>query len=135
MVALKQIKVEGKEGFPRTGLIQTFSFYTSALREIRIMRKTLHQNILSLREVVWADKGERVDAYIVMDLYDFDLRKVLDRMAIKFSAPEVKFLLLQLVRGVQYLHEMGLMHRDLKTENRKLLIFFTNSKSTSGLEG
>lgn len=69
---------------------------------------------------MWTDKADRVEAYIVMDLYSFDLRKVLDRIGVRFSPPEVKFLLLQLVRGVKYLHEAGLMHRDLKTENRVL---------------
>jgi len=106
MVAMKQIKITDKEGFPRT-----------ALREIRIMSKAKHENVLSLNEVVWADKGDRVDAYIVMNLYDFDLRRVLDRMGIRFSGGEVKLLFLQLLRGVKYMHDNSLLHRDLKTEN------------------
>ena len=82
------------------------------------MRKVEHQNILSIREVVWADKGDSIDTYLVMDLYDFDLRRLLDRINVQFTASEVKFLFLQLVRGVQYLHSNNLIHRDLKTENR-----------------
>lgn len=82
------------------------------------MKKHRHPNILSLKEVVWADHGDRVEACIVMDLMNFDLRKALDRIGIRFSPAEIKFLLLQLVKGVSYLHQAGLMHRDLKTENR-----------------
>lgn len=102
-VALKQIKLNGKEGFPRT-----------AIREIIIMKKHKHQNILSIEEVVWAEDG---DVFLVMDFYDYDLRRLLEKHHLKFNGSEVKFLFRQLALGVAYLHDNVLMHRDLKTEN------------------
>jgi cell division cycle 2-like protein len=103
IVALKQIKISGSEGFPRT-----------AIREIGIMKKHFHPNILSLSEVVWADFG---DVYLVMEYFDFDLRKLLEKHSIKFSIPEVKYLFQQLTTGMCYMHKNLIMHRDLKTEN------------------
>lgn len=102
-VALKQIKLNGKEGFPRT-----------AIREIIIMKKHVHPNILSIEEVVWAEDG---DVFLVMDYYNYDLRKLLEKHQLKFNGSEVKYLFSQLAKGVAYLHENVLMHRDLKTEN------------------
>eukprot|EP01126_Amoeba_proteus_P001671 TRINITY_DN104_c0_g1_i36.p1 TRINITY_DN104_c0_g1~~TRINITY_DN104_c0_g1_i36.p1 ORF type:complete len:384 (+),score=42.53 TRINITY_DN104_c0_g1_i36:117-1154(+) len=103
--ALKQIKITGNEGFPRT-----------ALREIKIMKKIHHDNVLSVREIVWIDK-EYLDVYLVMDLYPYDLRKLLSKYRMQFSPSEVKFLFRQLIMGVKYLHDHAILHRDLKTEN------------------
>lgn len=81
------------------------------------MKKVCHSNILSIQEVVWADDGDCVDAYLVMDLFNFDLRKLLDKIGIRFSTAEIKHLFNQIVKGVAYLHQNSLLHRDLKTEN------------------
>jgi hypothetical protein len=107
-VALKQIKLSGNEGFPRT-----------AIREIIIMKKHVHPNILSIDEVVWSqgDAKDDFDVYLVMDFYNYDLRRLLEKFQLKFNSSEVKYLFRQLAEGVAYLHENILMHRDLKTEN------------------
>eukprot|EP01126_Amoeba_proteus_P040614 TRINITY_DN4338_c0_g4_i1.p1 TRINITY_DN4338_c0_g4~~TRINITY_DN4338_c0_g4_i1.p1 ORF type:complete len:261 (+),score=16.56 TRINITY_DN4338_c0_g4_i1:657-1439(+) len=80
------------------------------------MRKAQHENVLSVRDVVWAE-GNSLDAYLVMDLYDYDLRRLLDKCLVRFTLAEVKYLLMQLIRGVKYLHDTSIIHRDLKTEN------------------
>jgi len=107
-VALKQIKLNGNEGFPRT-----------AIREIIIMKKHVHPNILSIEEVVWAQEDAKDDfeVYLVMDYYNYDLRRLLEKFQLKFNSSEVKYLFGQLAEGVAYLHKNILMHRDLKTEN------------------
>jgi len=108
-VALKQIKLNGSEGFPRT-----------AIREIIIMKKHVHPNILSIEEVVWAkqkDANDDFEVYLVMDYYNYDLRRLLEKHQLKFDSAEVKYLFRQLAEGVAYLHKNILMHRDLKTEN------------------
>jgi len=106
-VALKQIKLKGhSEGFPRT-----------AIREIIIMKKHVHPNILSIEEVVWAQTEDDFDVYLVMDFYNYDLRRLLDKFQLKFNSSQVKYLFRQLAEGVAYLHNNILMHRDLKTEN------------------
>ncbi len=43
--------------------------------------------------------------------------KLIDTMKKPFSESEVKCLLLQLLRGVDYLHKHFIIHRDLKLSN------------------
>ena len=47
----------------------------------------------------------------------------------KFTIPEVKALMLQLLSGISYLHENWIMHRDLKMSN----ILVTNSGRVENL--
>lgn len=130
MYALKQIKMNGQEGFPRTGTSPAcplFVYPFTAIREIQIMKKVCHANVLSIREVVWAGEGDCVDAYLVMDLYNFDLHRLVDKLCVRFSSSEIKHLLLQVAKGVSYLHENSLLHRDLKTENSMFLTLYSPS--------
>ena len=46
-----------------------------------------------------------------------DLASLLDNMQTPFTEAQVKCLMLQLLKGVQYLHERFVVHRDLKVSN------------------
>eukprot|EP01129_Flabellula_baltica_P012612 TRINITY_DN5716_c0_g1_i1.p1 TRINITY_DN5716_c0_g1~~TRINITY_DN5716_c0_g1_i1.p1 ORF type:complete len:347 (-),score=98.51 TRINITY_DN5716_c0_g1_i1:20-1060(-) len=82
-------------------------------REIEIMRKVEHENILKLKEIYEDDDH----VYIVMELVDGD--ELFDRIVEKgyYSENYAVGLVKQIVSAVQYLHEMGIAHRDLKPEN------------------
>jgi len=82
-------------------------------REIQIMKKLSHTNILKLYEVYEDDES----FYLVMELVKgkelFD--KIVERGM--YSEKDAAHIIAQVVSAVEYLHENGIAHRDLKPEN------------------
>ena len=54
---------------------------------------------------------------MVMEYMEHDMKIVMEQMKHPFSVSEVKQLMLQLIRGVGFLHKNWIIHRDLKTSN------------------
>jgi cell division cycle 2-like protein len=105
VVALKKVKMDyAQDGFPIT-----------ALREISILQRCRHPNIVLLQEILSGDDPQ--ECVLVMEFLEHDLKTLQEDMSEPFMASEVKTLLRQLVSGVGYLHENFIMHRDLKTSN------------------
>lgn len=82
-------------------------------KEIKIIKKLRHKNIIQLYEVLESKKS----LYIVMEyceggeLFDYIVKKR------KISETEACHLFQQIINGVEYLHEQNIIHRDLKPEN------------------
>ncbi|KAF7304785.1 Protein kinase domain-containing protein [Mycena kentingensis (nom. inval.)] len=70
-----------------------------------------HANIIATVDIV-SDHGHY---YEVMEYAPYDLFSVV--MSGKMCRPEIYCVFRQVCDGVQYLHEMGLAHRDLKLDN------------------
>ncbi|KAL8873376.1 MAG: hypothetical protein Q9174_001146 [Haloplaca sp. 1 TL-2023] len=70
-----------------------------------------HGNVIETLDIV----HERDHWYEVMEYAPYDLFAVV--MTGKMSREEISCSFLQIVRGVHYLHDMGLAHRDLKLDN------------------
>eukprot|EP01018_Ginkgo_biloba_P031579 Gb_15107 [translate_table: standard] len=105
IVALKKVKMEReREGFPMT-----------SLREINVLLSFHHPAVVNVKEVV---VGSNLDSiFMVMEYMEHDLKGFMETMKQPFSQSEVKCLMLQLLEGVNYLHDNWVLHRDLKTSN------------------
>jgi len=82
-------------------------------REIKIMKRVDHPNILKLYEV-FEDEDE---FYLVMELVDG--KELFDKIVEKgqYTEKDASNIVKQIVSAVAYLHENGIAHRDLKPEN------------------
>jgi serine/threonine-protein kinase BUR1 len=113
VVALKKILMHNeKDGFPIT-----------ALREIKLLKLLSHPNVLSLEEMAVehhqkaTDKRKRAIMYMVTPYMDHDLSGLLENPDVKFTEPQIKCYMLQLLEGLRYLHNSHILHRDMKAAN------------------
>ena len=84
-------------------------------REKRCLEKTAeisHPNIMRL--YYWEEK--QGDLYLFLQLCDLTLRDWLNQRG-KCSENEALFYFEQIINGLSRLHELGLIHRDLKPDN------------------
>lgn len=115
-MALKQLLNHSvKEGFPIT-----------AMREISIVKKLNHENVLKILEMVYEEPKvansqdaihQRGCFYTVSSYMSSDLVGILENPNIVLSLAQIKCLMAQLLRGVQYIHEQNYLHRDIKAAN------------------
>lgn len=82
-------------------------------REIYIMKKVDHPNILKLYEVFEDDDYFFLVLELVEGLELFD--KIVDRG--NYSEKDAANIVRQILEAVKYLHDEGIVHRDLKPEN------------------
>lgn len=102
-VALKKIRMEGeRDGFPVT-----------AVREIKLLQSLRHKNIVELREVM----VEKNDCYMVFEYLAHDLTGLLNHPTFKLEPAHRKHLAMQMFEGLDYLHNRGVLHRDIKAAN------------------
>uniref|UniRef100_A0AAY4BUJ9 Protein kinase domain-containing protein n=1 Tax=Denticeps clupeoides TaxID=299321 RepID=A0AAY4BUJ9_9TELE len=87
----------------------------SSLREITLLLRLRHPNIVELKEVVVGSHLESL--FLVMSYCEQDLASLLENMQSPFSEAQVKCIMLQLLRGLAYLHHNFILHRDLKVSN------------------
>jgi serine/threonine-protein kinase BUR1 len=111
LVALKRIFLHNEEeGFPIT-----------ALREIRILKELDHENIIPLLDMS-VQRGDRSArkrglVYMVTPYMDHDLTGLLENPSVRLSVAQIKCYLLQILQGVNFMHQNGYLHRDIKASN------------------
>jgi len=82
-------------------------------REIDIMKKLKHKNVLQLREVFETDDKIQLVTELVSGGELFE--KIVEVGS--YTEPDAANIVKQVVDGVAYLHKNGVAHRDLKPEN------------------
>mmetsp|Transcript_9627 Transcript_9627/g.19962 ORF Transcript_9627/g.19962 Transcript_9627/m.19962 type:complete len:198 (-) Transcript_9627:397-990(-) len=111
VVALKKVRMDNeKEGFPIT-----------AIREIKVLNSLNHKNLVKMKEIVTSRAHEcnqnKGSVYMVFEYMDHDLAGLSDRPGMKFTPPQIKCYMLQLLAGLHYCHTNNVLHRDIKGSN------------------
>lgn len=98
-VAIKEIVLDSKENKNR-----------SIEREINVMKKIQHENIISIYDIITDPKH----IYIVMEYCD---KGDLKQLPTPLTENEWRPYFIQIVDGLYYMHKKNIYHRDLKPDN------------------
>ncbi|CAG9529901.1 unnamed protein product [Cercopithifilaria johnstoni] len=105
LVAMKKMRLRYRsEGIPGT-----------ALREMTLLRRLKHPNIVSLLEVILDEQL----VYLIFEFVSMDLRKCIDNIPYGklMKKDEQKSYLYQILQGICFCHQRNVLHRDLKPQN------------------
>ncbi|CRK99853.1 CLUMA_CG013156, isoform A [Clunio marinus] len=109
LVALKYVRMEKEyDGFPIT-----------VLREINILRKLKHKNIVNLLEIIHNDSmnSKHQGTYLVFEYVNHDLMGLLDNQSMVFDEIAIYQIFKQILEGIHHCHCENILHRDLKVSN------------------
>jgi serine/threonine protein kinase len=104
--AIKKIKLDvDTEGIPST-----------ALREIAILKKINHPNIVRIQDIALSDK--KIE--LCLEFCPYDLRKYVDAFRDNskvYNLKTIKTIMYQILKATDHLHSKKILHRDLKPQN------------------
>ncbi|KAK2968447.1 hypothetical protein RJ640_004453, partial [Escallonia rubra] len=84
-------------------------------REIHILRRLDHPNIIKLEGLVTSRMS--CSLYLVFEYMEHDLAGLASYPGLKFTEPQVKCYMQQLISGLDHCHSRGVLHRDIKGSN------------------
>ena len=84
------------------------------VNEIGLMNKcSTHDTVLKIYDSF--DYKNRI--WIFMELMDCSLLDILNKYNERYTENVVKYILWQILRGLDFLHENHIIHRDIKSDN------------------
>lgn len=86
------------------------------LREVKLLRSFNHDNIISILDMYPPEHPDFDDIYIVTDLMETDLHRVIYSKQV-LNDEHHQYFAYQILRGLLYLHSANVVHRDLKPSN------------------
>ncbi|KAK6134568.1 hypothetical protein DH2020_031688 [Rehmannia glutinosa] len=84
-------------------------------REIHILRRLNHPNVIKLEGLVTSRMS--CSLYLVFEYMEHDLAGLASHPGVKFTEPQVKCYVQQLLLGLDHCHSRGVLHRDIKGSN------------------
>ncbi|KAH1105853.1 hypothetical protein J1N35_009621 [Gossypium stocksii] len=105
IVALKKVRFDNLEP-------ESVKFMA---REILILRRLDHPNVVKLEGL--ATSRMSCSLYLVFQYMEHDLAGLVASPIVKFTEPQVKCYIHQLLSGLEHCHNRGVLHRDIKGSN------------------
>ncbi|KAH9603967.1 hypothetical protein KSS87_023570 [Heliosperma pusillum] len=105
IVALKKVRFDNLEP-------ESVKFMA---REILILRRLDHPNVIKLEGLVTSRMS--CSLYLVFEYMEHDLAGLAASPDIKFTEPQVKCYMHQLISGLEHCHNRRVLHRDIKGSN------------------
>ncbi|KAI3702036.1 hypothetical protein L6452_27635 [Arctium lappa] len=84
-------------------------------REIIVLRRLDHPNVMKLEGLLTSRVSGNL--YLVFEYMDHDLAGLAASPMIKFTEPQIKCYMQQLLCGLEHCHKHGILHRDIKGSN------------------
>uniref|UniRef100_A0A0E0DKE6 [RNA-polymerase]-subunit kinase n=1 Tax=Oryza meridionalis TaxID=40149 RepID=A0A0E0DKE6_9ORYZ len=84
-------------------------------REIHVLRRLDHPHVVKLEGLVTSHISSSL--YLVFEYMEHDLAGLAATPGIKFTEPQVKCYMQQLLSGLDHCHNHGVLHRDIKGAN------------------
>ncbi|KAG8378524.1 hypothetical protein BUALT_Bualt08G0146000 [Buddleja alternifolia] len=84
-------------------------------REICILRRLDHPNVMKLEALVTSRISGSL--YLVFEYMEHDLAGLLASPGVKFTEPQIKCYMKQMLLGLEHCHSRGILHRDIKGSN------------------
>ncbi|KAJ8466587.1 hypothetical protein OPV22_029139 [Ensete ventricosum] len=105
LVALKKVRAEAGDGLQ------------FMLREIALLRLLDHPNVIRLEGLALSRVPTSTSLYLVFDYMEHDLSGLTALPGVRFTVPQVKCYMKQLLSGLEHCHSQGVLHRDMKCSN------------------
>mmetsp|Transcript_24712 Transcript_24712/g.28402 ORF Transcript_24712/g.28402 Transcript_24712/m.28402 type:complete len:141 (+) Transcript_24712:40-462(+) len=90
--------------------------------EVEVLRKLHHKNIIKVEEIIFDEAEGRL--YIIMEQGKKNIAEVMEdkkKIGASFDEDTIRLYMMQLLKAVGHMHQMGYFHRDLKPENLILI--------------